>query len=395
MIEVRDLQVRYGTRVVARVPELDVGAGECVAHRGGERVGQVDHAARRCSGLTEGADVSGHVRVVRRRGAHGAPRRLREIRGARVALVMQTPQAALSPTTRLGTLMRRALSAGTARAARTARERARWRRPSRRCMLDPEILRRYPHEISGGQAQRFAIALAIALGAEVMLADEPTSALDVTVQAEVVGVLRRLREERGLALLLVSHDLALVSTIADRVLVMRDGAVVESGPAAEVLAGPSHPYTRELLEALPDDDLLRAERGDARRTGATAVVHDVTLDLTEGGVGLIGESGSGKTTLARAFLGLLHPHVRKYLVRRSKTLKKADMREFRGDVQPVFQARGPRPQDARRRLRSPRRCRAGRPRHRVPDLLDQVGLDPATWPPAARTSSPAASASGW
>lgn len=119
-------------------------------------------------------------------------------------------------------------------------------------LLDPEILRRYPHQVSGGQAQRFAIALALALGVEVLLADEPTSALDVTVQAEVVAVLRRLRDERGLAVLLVSHDLALVSTIADRVVVMRDGAVVESGPAAEVFARPSDPYTRELIAAVPE-----------------------------------------------------------------------------------------------------------------------------------------------
>jgi ABC-type dipeptide/oligopeptide/nickel transport system ATPase component len=184
---------------------------------------------------------------------------------------MQSPQAALSPTTRLGTLMRRALdlhgitdtrgddsSTGRSWAGRSWTGRASKGGPARvmteaveAVMLDPEILRRYPHEISGGQAQRFAIALAIALGAEAILADEPTSALDVTVQAEVIGVLRRLREERGLALLIVSHDLALVSTIADRVLVMKDGEVVESGPAAQVLATPVHPYTRELLAALP------------------------------------------------------------------------------------------------------------------------------------------------
>ncbi|WP_336206314.1 ABC transporter ATP-binding protein [Nonomuraea sp. LPB2021202275-12-8] len=254
MIEVRDLQVRYGERVVARVPELDVGEGECVAIVGESGSGK-STTLLSLVGLTEGADISGHIRVCGVDVLQASPRRLREIRGARVALVMQSPQAALSPTTRLGVLMRRVLklhgvdgrNGGASRggAARVMAEAV------EAVMLDPAILRRYPHEISGGQAQRFAIALAIALGAEVILADEPTSALDVTVQAEVVGVLRELREERGLAMLLVSHDLALVSTIADRVLVMKDGEVVESGPAAEVLARPSHPYTRELLEALP------------------------------------------------------------------------------------------------------------------------------------------------
>ncbi|MFI6739978.1 ATP-binding cassette domain-containing protein [Nonomuraea sp. NPDC050451] len=269
MIEVRDLQVRYGGRVVADVPELDVREGECVAIVGESGSGK-STTLMSLLGLTPDAEISGHVRVCGVDVLTASPRRLREIRGARVALVMQSPQAALSPATRLGVLMRRALKLhGVGKPAGTPPESG----PSfsedgkpaagkgrleeimgeavEAVMLDREILRRYPHEISGGQAQRFAIALAIALGAEVILADEPTSALDVTVQAEVVGVLRRLREERGLALLLVSHDLALVSTIADRVLVMKDGAVVESGPAARVLAEPSHPYTRELLEALP------------------------------------------------------------------------------------------------------------------------------------------------
>ncbi|MER6000896.1 ABC transporter ATP-binding protein [Nonomuraea angiospora] len=267
MIEVRDLRVRYGGRVVADVPELDVREGECVAIVGESGSGK-STTLMSLLGLTPDAEISGHVRVCGVDVLTASPRRLREIRGARVALVMQSPQAALSPATRLGVLMRRALKlhgVGKPAGPRPGPKDSTPPQPAagkggleeimgeavEAVMLDREILRRYPHEISGGQAQRFAIALAIALGAEVILADEPTSALDVTVQAEVVGVLRRLREERGLALLLVSHDLALVSTIADRVLVMKDGTVVESGPAARVLAEPSHPYTRELLEALP------------------------------------------------------------------------------------------------------------------------------------------------
>ncbi|MGW4794699.1 ATP-binding cassette domain-containing protein [Nonomuraea sp. NPDC004297] len=245
MIEVRGLQVRYGGRLVADVPELDVAAGECVAIVGESGSGK-STTLLSLLGLTEHAEVSGQVRVCGVDVLTASPRRLREIRGARAALVMQSPQAALAPATRLGVLMRRALRLHGGKDVDRVMARA-----LEAVLLDPEILRRYPHEVSGGQAQRFAVALAIALGAEVILADEPTSALDVTVQAEVVGVLHRLRAERDLALLLVSHDLALVSTIADRVLVMKDGAVVESGPAAEVLARPSHPYTRELLEALP------------------------------------------------------------------------------------------------------------------------------------------------
>ncbi|MEU7892793.1 ABC transporter ATP-binding protein [Nonomuraea sp. NPDC049152] len=269
MIRIRDLRVAYGPREVAHVPALDVGAGECVAIVGESGSGK-STTLLAALGLAEGARVSGEVTVCGVDVLRARPRALRAIRGSKAALVIQSPQAALSPTTRLGVLMRRALALHGVTGAPSQGKTQVQGEPAdvrgggpRRgiegvmaeaceaVMLDPAILRRYPHEISGGQAQRFAIALAIALGAEVILADEPTSALDVTVQAEVVGVLRRLREERGLALLFVSHDLALVSTIADRVLVMKDGEVVESGQAAQVFTRPSHPYTRELLEALP------------------------------------------------------------------------------------------------------------------------------------------------
>jgi ABC-type glutathione transport system ATPase component len=117
--------------------------------------------------------------------------------------------------------------------------------------LDPGVLRRYPHQVSGGQAQRFAIALAVALRAGVLLADEPTSALDVTVQAQVVELLRRLRDEHGTAMLFISHDLAVVGQLADRVMVMRNGDVVEQGEAQRVLRAPSDAYTRALLDAVP------------------------------------------------------------------------------------------------------------------------------------------------
>ncbi|WP_055480739.1 ATP-binding cassette domain-containing protein [Sphaerimonospora mesophila] len=255
LIRVRDLVVRIGDRVIASVPELDVGAGECVAIVGESGSGKTTTLLSvlglvgddRETGARD-VDISGEIAVCGVDVMTAGPGELRRIRGSRAALVMQSPQAALNPTMRLGTLMRRALArhgvkgvAGRSRAAEAVKA----------VLLDPEIMRRYPHQVSGGQAQRFAIAIALALGAEIVLADEPTSALDVTVQAEVVAVLRRLRDERGLAVLLVSHDLALVSTIADRVLVMRDGAVVESGPAAEVFDRPRDAYTRELVAAVP------------------------------------------------------------------------------------------------------------------------------------------------
>jgi peptide/nickel transport system ATP-binding protein len=246
LVEVRDLEVRYGGRVVARVPELAVRAGECVAIVGESGSGKTSTLLATLGLLSGDARASGSIRVCGVDVLAAGPKELRAVRGARAALVMQDAQAALSPTMRLGDLARHALRL---HGIRDHRERV--REAVEAVLLDPAILRRYPHQVSGGQAQRFSIALALALGAEVILADEPTSALDVTVQAEVIAVLRRLRDERGLAVLLVSHDLALVSTIADHVLIMKDGEVVEHGPAARVFAAPGHAYTRELLEALP------------------------------------------------------------------------------------------------------------------------------------------------
>jgi ABC-type dipeptide/oligopeptide/nickel transport system ATPase component len=118
-------------------------------------------------------------------------------------------------------------------------------------VLSPDILRRYPHQVSGGQAQRFAIALVSALRPAVVIADEPTSALDVTVQAEVIEVLRGLRDRHGTALLFISHDLAVISELADSVTVMRQGEVVESGPVGAVFSAPRADYTKALLAAVP------------------------------------------------------------------------------------------------------------------------------------------------
>jgi peptide/nickel transport system ATP-binding protein len=244
VIALRDVEIAFGSRVVARVPSLDLRDGEVVGLAGESGSGK-SMTALAILGLAPsvGASVRGSITLDGEE-LVGAPEgRLRELRGRRIAMIMQSPRASLNPTMRLGRYASRALAlhgidGGIEDALADV-------------SLDASILRRYPHQISGGQAQRFAIALAVALRAGVLLADEPTSALDVTVQAQVVELLRRVRDEHGTAVLFISHDLAVVGQLADRVTIMRDGEVVEQGPADRVLRAPSAGYTRALIDAVP------------------------------------------------------------------------------------------------------------------------------------------------
>lgn len=250
LLHIRNLEVAYDRTVVARVPALSLHAGGCTAIVGGSGSGKTT-TLRAVLGLAAeaGAEVSGSIEVAGIEVVGADDATLRSLRGGQVGYVTQSPRSALTPTLRLRRYARIVLARhgvgrreADARIARAAEE----------VHLDADVLTRYPHEISGGQAQRFALALALALGAGLLLADEPTSALDVTVQAEVLRVIDELRRSRGLGVLLVTHDLALVAELADDVLVMVDGEVVESGPVAQVLVTPTHPATRELVASVPE-----------------------------------------------------------------------------------------------------------------------------------------------
>ncbi|GGQ22652.1 peptide/nickel transport system ATP-binding protein [Actinomadura coerulea] len=247
VLTAENLRVRAGDLLLASLDELSVGPGECAAIVGESGSGKTT-ALNAMLGLTDGLRVSGRIVVNGTDVVTADERTLSKMRGSVIALVSQSPQASLNPTMRLGALLKRVLARHGLRGAE-ARERT--EEALRSVLLDPGLLRRYPHQVSGGQAQRFAIAMAVALRADVILADEPTSALDVTVQAAVLDLLARLRDEHGIALVFVSHDLAVVSGIADHVVVMRQGHVVEAGPASDVLHSPSAAYTRELLDAVP------------------------------------------------------------------------------------------------------------------------------------------------
>jgi len=248
-LALREVRIAFDGRTVVALDALDLAENEIVGLVGESGSGK-SMTALAVMGLARslGAAVTGSITLGGRELVGLPERQLRQIRGRRVAMIFQSPVSAFNPLFRVGDLFVRALrvhgvaSADAARRAEAAMQEV---------LLGPELLRRYPHQLSGGQAQRIAIALAVALRSEILIADEPTSALDVTVQAEIIELLRLLRERERLSILFISHDLAVVAQLCDRVAVMRDGSVVESGATATVLRQPSHPYTRALLAAVP------------------------------------------------------------------------------------------------------------------------------------------------
>jgi ABC-type glutathione transport system ATPase component len=248
-LAISDLEVRFGRRPVVQIDELTLGKAEIVGLAGESGSGK-SMTTLAILGLahTVGASVSGSIRLDGTELTALSQRAMRERRGRQIAAIFQSPAMAFSPVFKVGRVVLGALRLhGMSKAEATQAA----SRAMREVLLPPDLLDRYPAQLSGGQLQRVAIAIALALRAEVLLADEPTSALDVTVQAEVLDLLRGLREREGMSVLLISHDLAVVAELCDRVAVMQAGRIVEQGPAARVLTAPQHPYTAELLAAVP------------------------------------------------------------------------------------------------------------------------------------------------
>lgn len=305
---------------------FDVAPGEVVAVVGESGSGKSVSSRAVLGLLPSTAAVTGSAKLGDRELLGMSSRNLRPIRGDQVSMVFQEPSTALNPVYTVGWQIIEGLQAHQDISKKAARKRA-VELLELVGMPDPEQrVDYYPHQLSGGQKQRVVIAMAIACDPDVIIADEPTTALDVTVQAAILELLLSLRDRLGTAIVLITHNMGVVADMADRVVVMYRGNIVEQAPARRLFAEPRHPYTRALLDAVPHlgrengpglvdenelvlkvDDLVVEFPGGFGQPAFRAVDH-VTLEVRKGEVlGLVGESGSGKSTVGRTTVGLQQP----------------------------------------------------------------------------------------
>ncbi len=327
LLDIRGLRVAFGANEVVRGIDLQLQPGERLALVGESGSGK-SVTALALLRLIEGAQLGGSVRWQGRELLACSEREMRQIRGDEIAMVFQEPMTALNPLLTIGQQIAEVLQLkrGLPAPDAAARVLALLREVG---MGEPERrARSYPHQLSGGQRQRAMIAMALACEPKLLLADEPTTALDANLRLQMLSLLRALQERTGMAVLLITHDLALVRHFAQRVAVMCRGELVEQGDRDTLFARPQHPYTRELLGSRPDrEGLASAPDGAAPvlfaqdlavaypvaqagwrgwfRQGRFEALRGASFTLRRGStLGVMGESGSGKTTLAQAVLGL-------------------------------------------------------------------------------------------
>ena len=343
LLSVRDLSVTFNTRAgrveAVRGLEFDLWPGETLAIVGESGSGKSVTALTIMRLIErEGGRISGSMALARRSGEvvdlmTAEDRMLRQIRGNEISMIFQEPMTSLNPVLTIGAqlaeviiLHRKCQSDEALDEARRLIERVKIPDAARR-------LTQFPHELSGGMRQRVMIAMALACQPRLLIADEPTTALDVTVQAEILALIRQLQDEIGMALIFITHDMGVVAEVADRVIVMRHGEKVEENALIPLFATPRNSYTKALLAAVPrlgmGSPLLEPVRADAQPvlavsglvkrfplTGgllkrAVAMVHavdDVSFEIRKGEtLGLVGESGCGKTTTGRALMRLIEP----------------------------------------------------------------------------------------
>jgi peptide/nickel transport system ATP-binding protein len=330
ILDVNDLGVDFSVEgewiPAAKNLTYQIRAGEVLAIVGESGSGK-SASSMALLGLTpQNGRVSGSVKLDGEELMTASAKRLRQIRGTGIAVIFQEPMTALNPVYTIGFQIMETLQVHSNITNQAAKARA----IELLTMVDlpdpAKAFDSYPHQLSGGQRQRAMIAQAISCDPKLLIADEPTTALDVTIQAEILDLLRNLQKRLNSAILLITHDMGVVADLADRVLVMKDGVMVEQGTATEIYKKPTQTYTQELLRAVPSlgrgaalaakssssaATVLRLENVNIEypkrgRVPAFLAAQGINLEIARGEVlGLVGESGSGKTTVGRAAVGLL------------------------------------------------------------------------------------------
>ena len=415
LLDVKSLKVRFVTEghQVRAVDGVDfrIEAGETLALLGESGSGKSVTALSLNRLLPKSAEVSGAIRYQGRDLLALSNRQMRDIRGGHISMIFQEPQTSLNPALTVGVQV-----GETLRQHRGLRAGARKEKVVE--LLEavgiPEPGRRmaeYPHQFSGGMKQRVMLAIALAGEPELLIADEPTTALDVTTQARILELLKDIQRARGMALLFITHDLAVASQVADRVAVMNEGRIVETGPTREFFGQPQHPYSKKLLASLPDPSAVRPELPPGtgkpllevsglqvrfpvqkgffgRVAGYLQAVDGVSLELRQGRtLAVVGESGSGKTTLGKGILQLLRPAGGSVSLEGDNlvAMSPGQLRRRRSHIQVVFQDpfSSMDPQMMVKDIIGEGMASLGAARHdadrqeTVDQLLTQVGLDPA------------------
>ena len=361
LLEVRDLDVGLadGTLLVRGV-SFDLERGETLAIVGESGCGKSMTALALMRLLPPGvAILGGAVRFDGIDLARLGQRAMEDMRGNRIAMIFQEPMTSLNPVLTVGEQVAEVVRRHEGARNATARARALdlfrlVRMPEAAARLDA-----FPHQLSGGQRQRVMIAMALANKPDLLIADEPTTALDVTIQAQILDLLQKLKDETGMALLLITHNLDIVKKMADRVYVMKDGEIAEQGPTRAIFDAPQHEYTRRLIASEPKGEPPAADTSAPvvletenlkvwfpvktgmlqRVTSHIKAVDGLSLRLRAGQtLGVVGESGSGKTTLGLAILRLVSSEGKiAYVGNRLDGLNAKAMRPIRREMQIVFQ----------------------------------------------------------
>jgi len=304
----------------------EVAAGQVLAIVGESGSGKSSSSMGLMGLLASNARTIGSVRVKGVEMLGASNKTLRTCRGREVAYIFQEPMTALNPVYTIGFQIIETIKTHFDMSTEKARERAIELLTMVEIPNPEKSINKYPHQLSGGQRQRAMIAQSLACDPSLLIADEPTTALDVTVQAEIIDLMRNLKDKLDSAVLLITHDMGVVADLADRVLVMKDGLTVEQGSADQIFNRPQHPYTQQLLAAVPKLGSVKSRKLEVAnnvepvlrlrdvsieypkrgRVPAFTAAQDVSLEIFPGEIlGLVGESGSGKTTIGRAAIGLL------------------------------------------------------------------------------------------